>query len=139
MSKKHAHGPPLPQDGTAAWKAGCTPGETGCSPRFRPRARGAGDGELLTGSQRRRPRAPALADEFCTTPDPTGNPSLSSSGPSDSRVLPSHGHQPRRYRSGLAPRRFRKEIGFSTRIQPRLHSHGTCKMATSPEMIEGVA
>lgn len=36
-------------------------------------------------------RGPALTEKFSTPLTPPGNPSLQSSGPSDSRLLPNHG------------------------------------------------
>lgn len=83
------------------------------------------------------PRGPALTSECCTPLTPPGNPSLPSSGPSDSRLLPNHGDQPRTYQPGLAPRRFGKEMRFSARGRALLPSLGICKMAPSPEIVGG--
>lgn len=73
------------------------------------------------------PRGPNLVKQFCTPWTPPVNLSLQSSGPSDFRFLPNHGDQPRSYRSGLAPRRFGKQMRLSTKVQSLSHSLESAK------------
>lgn len=130
---------PLLQVGEVAWNAGCTPGE-GC---LFHHAAGPGlerCGELRNSSPVAKDTVsagPCPRTEFCSHAlTPPGNPSLPSSCPADSRLLPNPGVLALQIWTGSTEGGVGK-IRFPTELQSLLPFPGTCKAATYPEMIGG--